>query len=72
MAHTDIFNIWNFHKKLEGTNFTLKGHSRGGERSGFQIPAISLMFDAGLRTHQTPNHIFITHTHCDHFFELYA
>jgi ribonuclease Z len=70
MTHTDIFNIWNFHKELEGTNFSLKGHSRGGERTCFQIPAISLMFDAGLRTHQTPNHIFITHTHCDHFFDL--
>jgi len=28
------------------------------------------MFDAGVRTHQTPNHILITHCHCDHSFEL--
>ena len=70
MSHTDIFKIWNFHKLLDGTNLTLKGHSRGGERTCFIIPALSIMFDAGLRTHQTPNNIFITHTHCDHFFDL--
>jgi ribonuclease Z len=70
MAHSNLFAIWNFHKELERTGFTLKGHSRGGERSGFIIPAISLMFDAGVRTHQTPKQILITHCHCDHSFEL--
>ena len=38
--------------------------------SNRECPALSIMFDAGLRTHQTPNNIFITHTHCDHFFDL--
>jgi ribonuclease Z len=70
MAHSNVFSEWNFHKELSNTGKVLKGHSRGGERTGFTIPAISLMFDAGVRTHQTPNHILITHCHCDHSFEL--
>ena len=66
----DIFNLWNNKYTIRGTSLTLKGYSRAGERSCFQIPAISLMFDAGVRTVNTPNHIFITHCHSDHFFDL--
>ena len=65
----DIFNLWNHTYNLKGSNLVLKGYSRAGERSCFQIPAISLMFDAGIRTSNTPNHIFISHCHADHFFE---
>ena len=66
----DIFNLWNTTYNLKNSNLVLKGYSRAGERSCFQIPAISLMFDAGVRTSNTPNHIFITHCHADHFFDL--
>ena len=66
----DIFNSWNNTYELSGTNLTIKGYSRAGERSCFQIPALSLMFDAGLRTTNTPNNIFITHCHSDHIFDL--
>jgi len=66
----DIFNLWNNSYNLKGSNLILKGYSRAGERSCFQIPAISLMFDAGIRTSNTPNHIFISHCHSDHIFDL--
>ena len=66
----DIFSLWNNTHNLKDTSLTIKGYSRAGERSCFQIPAISLMFDAGVRTVNTPNHIFITHCHSDHFFDL--
>ena len=66
----DIFNLWNNTYNLIGSNLVIKGYSRAGERSSFQIPAISLMFDAGIRTSNTPNHIFISHCHADHIFDL--
>ena len=70
MTHSNIFSIWNYFKELENTGLILKGHSRGGERSGFLLPSLSLMFDAGIRTQQTPKNIMITHCHCDHSYEL--
>lgn len=66
----DIFNLWNNTYNLIGSNLVIKGYSRAGERSSFQIPAISLMFDAGVRTSNTPNNIFISHCHADHIFDL--
>ena len=66
----DIFNLWNNTYNIIGSNLVIKGYSRAGERSSFQIPAISLMFDAGIRTSNTPNHIFISHCHADHIFDL--
>ena len=70
-GRTDIFALWSYHYELKGTGgLTLRGYSRGGERSGFTIPALSVMFDAGIRTHQTPDRILITHCHCDHSYDL--
>lgn len=65
-------DLWNFSYKLNKVNLTLKGHSRGSERSGFLIPELSLYFDAGIQSPYNPEYIFVTHCHSDHSNELYS
>jgi ribonuclease Z len=58
--------------KLPKVHLTLKGHSRGSERSGFYIPELSVCFDAGVDLHFNPRGggIFISHCHGDHSYCL--
>lgn len=55
--------------KIPGTEWTVTGHSRGLERTGFYIPELCVMLDAGV---DLPTHsarlaaIMITHGHIDH------
>ena len=53
---------------IPGTPWRLYGYSRAGERTGFMIPQLKCMFDAGMNAQKTPDHIFVTHSHCDHSF----
>ena len=46
--------------------WTLQGHSRAGERTGFVIKDHGIVLDAGLATYKAPKAVFITHSHCDH------
>jgi ribonuclease Z len=62
-------SIWNYRYPI-CNGLTIKGHSRGGEMSGFYIPELKLMFDAGIRSKFSPRYIFITHCHTDHSFAL--
>jgi ribonuclease Z len=59
-------------KKLEipGTNWVITGYSRSAYRTGFYIPALDMMLDAGPQNFNKPSHIFITHTHIDHIASL--
>ena len=56
--------------KIPGTDWTITGHSRALERTGFYIPELAVMLDAGIDvpTHSgaRPAAIFITHGHIDH------
>mmetsp|Transcript_6461 Transcript_6461/g.9908 ORF Transcript_6461/g.9908 Transcript_6461/m.9908 type:complete len:359 (+) Transcript_6461:364-1440(+) len=56
--------------KIPGTNWTITGHSRALERTGFYIKELCVMLDAGidLPTHSgaRPAAIMITHGHIDH------
>jgi len=65
----NLNKIWEYSYKLTD-NLTLKGHSRGGERSGFYIPELGLMLDAGIRAKFKPKVICVTHCHRDHSFAL--
>ena len=72
--HKNFFNIWRFERVLKfskGDSLTLKGHSRGGEMSGFYIKELKLLLDAGVRTNfEDIKYILITHVHEDHSYEL--
>lgn len=50
--------------------YTLKGFSVAGNRTGFIIPELKIMFDAGVRTNKSIKAAFITHSHPDHTGEL--
>jgi len=63
-------DIWNFTMPLPNTNLTLRGHSRGSEKSCFYIPEVGLYFDAGIAPCSYAKSVFITHGHHDHSEEL--
>ncbi len=65
-----MFNVWKYEHKLSKINLTIKGHSRGSEKTGFFIPQLKLFLDAGLQSPFDPKYIFITHRHSDHCFAL--
>mmetsp|Transcript_5778 Transcript_5778/g.5972 ORF Transcript_5778/g.5972 Transcript_5778/m.5972 type:complete len:369 (-) Transcript_5778:56-1162(-) len=50
--------------------WTLTGFSRAAYRTGFYIPELDIMLDAGPQNFNHPSHIFITHTHGDHIASL--
>ena len=52
--------------KIPGTKWTLQGHSRAGERTGFIVPELKLVLDAGVPSMKSPLTICVTHTHTDH------
>ena len=52
--------------KPNGNNISLKGYSIAGKSTGFFIPQLKFMFDAGIGSLFNPKHIFITHLHSDH------
>ena len=56
--------------KIPDTSYTITGHSRAGERTGFCLPTQGIFFDAGIHCWNIPKLIFITHTHTDHSFAL--
>jgi ribonuclease Z len=69
-SNSTIYDIWKFSMKLEGTQLSLRGHSRGSEKSCFYIPELKIFLDAGVESYLTPKYIFITHCHSDHSLQL--
>jgi len=65
-----LYEIWDYEMKLPNTLLTLRGHSRGSERTGFYIPQLKLFLDAGIQSYFNPTTILITHCHSDHSFAL--
>ncbi len=61
---------WKKTTKIPNTPWNIKGYSRSAYRTGFYIPELNIMLDAGCQNFNKPNHIFITHTHLDHIAEL--
>lgn len=46
--------------------WTLQGHSKAGERTGFWLHPEKIVLDAGLATKRKPKAVYITHKHIDH------
>ncbi|CAF1250050.1 unnamed protein product [Didymodactylos carnosus] len=66
----NVYQVWNYRLKLDGFNLSLRGHSRAAEKTGFYIPELDIMLDAGLQSPFHPKLILITHGHSDHSFAL--
>ena len=56
-------NIIHLPNKL---HWSIQGHSKAGERTGFWLEPLKIVLDAGLSTYKSPKAIFITHSHTDH------
>jgi putative mRNA 3-end processing factor len=59
-------SYWNKKLVLDKIKLTLTGYSRAAYRTGFYIPELGIMLDAGPQNFNKPSHIFITHAHADH------
>lgn len=59
-------NKWN----IPNTKWSISGYSRAAFRTGFYVPELDIMFDAGPQNFNKPKKIFITHGHGDHICEL--
>lgn len=57
---------WKQGWKMPNNGLTLVGYSRAAYRTGFYIPELNIMLDAGPSSSKNPSHIFITHAHVDH------
>lgn len=52
--------------KIPNTYFTLTGYSWAARNTSFYIPEMKIMLDCGVEHEYIPDHVFITHGHCDH------
>ena len=57
---------WQKKWKIPNTSWSICGYSRSAYRTGFYIPELNLMFDAGPQNVNKPEFILITHSHIDH------
>jgi len=57
---------WAKEMVIPETSWKIRGFSRSAYRTGFYIPELNIMLDAGPQNFNKPKHIFITHTHIDH------
>lgn len=57
---------WQKNWKIPQTCWSICGYSRSAYRTGFYIPELQLMLDAGPQNFNKPKYILITHTHIDH------
>ncbi|MDA7495390.1 hypothetical protein N8459_02665 [Nitrosopumilus sp.] len=54
-------------KKLNNpSGWTIQGHSRAGERTGFFIHEPKIVLDGGLASYRNCSAIVLSHAHCDH------
>ena len=58
-----------FQMKLND-ELTICGKSKGGYNTGFYIPELKNLFDAQTKCDFTPLHIFISHCHSDHCWNI--
>lgn len=52
------------------TGLIIFGWTKAGKHTGFHIPALSIMLDAGVTTHEHVNYVFVTHHHPDHILRI--
>ena len=57
--------------KLPKTDFTMVGYSRSRDKTFFSIPQLKICLDAGYCRGRLGDHIFLTHGHADHSYDLH-
>ena len=56
--------------KIKGTNLTLMGYSRSRDKTFFYIPQLKVALDGGYCRGRLANHLFLTHGHADHSYDI--
>lgn len=62
--------FWQKESVIPNTPWKIRGYSRSAFRTGFYLPDLDLMLDAGPQNFNHPSTIMITHTHIDHIASL--
>lgn len=65
-----LTSFWRQKWSIPSTPWTITGFSRAAYRTGFYIPELDIMLDAGPHCLNRPSKVFITHTHGDHIAQL--
>lgn len=55
---------------IPGTDFTIEGYSRSGDKTFFYIPQLKLCLDAALAEGRRGDYVLLTHTHNDHIADV--
>jgi ribonuclease BN (tRNA processing enzyme) len=62
-----LWNIWNLKTfTIPNTKYSICGYSVAAQRTSFYSKELNAMFDSGLSSNYSPDHIFVTHMHTDH------
>jgi len=56
--------------RIPGTEFTVNGYSRAGDKTFFHIPELRCALDAGMAEGRRVDTVLLTHTHHDHAKDL--
>mmetsp|Transcript_7838 Transcript_7838/g.11456 ORF Transcript_7838/g.11456 Transcript_7838/m.11456 type:complete len:374 (-) Transcript_7838:4-1125(-) len=68
--HLPQYSFFQASYQIPGTNWTITGHSRALERTGFWIPELRVVLDAGIDlptgSGARPLAVMVTHGHIDH------
>lgn len=67
-----MYELWNVvdEYNLKDTNLHIKGYSLSTAQTGFYIKEMKMMLDCGIHSLFKPTHVFITHGHSDHYYEV--
>jgi ribonuclease BN (tRNA processing enzyme) len=62
-----LWNIWNLKTfTIPNTKYSICGYSVAAQRTSFYSKELNAMFDSGLSSNYSPDHVFVTHMHTDH------
>jgi len=62
--------FWQKESIIPNTPWKIRGYSRSAFRTGFYLPDLDLLLDAGPQNFNHPSTVMITHTHIDHIASL--
>jgi ribonuclease Z len=56
--------------KIPGTDYTIEGYSRAGDKTFFYLPQLKICLDAGLAEGRQGDFVFLSHCHNDHIADI--
>lgn len=69
LSQSHPFRQW-LEWQIPGTDYTIEGYSRAGDKTFFYIPQLKICLDAGLAEGRQGEDVFLTHCHNDHIADI--